>query len=296
MKSGFRKIVSLSIGLLAGIASWSLVEIFYSWQGISQSYLALSIGMGIAFGGVMGAFNGGREGILEKNNRKMLTGLIWGTLIGMGGGAVGMLAGQAVHFALVEQSRYVDPRFTVILQLLARECGWILLGLFVGIGSSMRSKSLRKILIGAGGGLLGGLVGGLCLESFQWFIKNIVLARAIGFVLMGTVLTYFLFEMEQIFSHGVIRVLNGPLKGKTFDINTRAAVIGNNSSCDVALPGLTEIEPRHATLVMTRKGIEIHPENESTRLFVNETETKAKTLKLDDVIEVGSTKLIYEVK
>jgi pSer/pThr/pTyr-binding forkhead associated (FHA) protein len=88
-------------------------------------------------------------------------------------------------------------------------------------------------------------------------------------------------------------VLQGPDKGRRFDVPTDEAISLGRSSDLVPLTDLT-VSRRHAHLEHTRDGWMVWEDGSSNGVFVNGIKvSKAAKVKLGDQIRMGSTLLVF---
>ena len=216
-----RRIILCVIGLLAGLASWPALETLLMTQSSFPSLLVFSVFIGIIFGVFMGGFFGSGEGIIISVKKKLVSGIATGAVIGIVGGTVGFLVGQAALFFTGEYLVHSSRNFNTFGFPVSRAVGWAFLGIFIGMVEGVRAGSFDKIKVGMAGGLAGGFIGGLGLEYFRLLLPDIMLARLLGLLIFGGFIGFFYGLLEDRMSFGVLRVLNGRLRGKEFLVNQR---------------------------------------------------------------------------
>jgi hypothetical protein len=281
-----RRALQILLGAVAGLFAWPLMESLIRAQSAFPDYLAFTVASGAVFGIVYGAALGSADGIVSARGRRILSGALWGALAGIFGGAVGFLVGQGVLFVLGE---YLSG---ALVFPLARAPSWAVLGIFVGTASGIRSASARKCGIGALGGLLGGLVGGALIEFGLFFYPRSSAARAVGLIAFGGLVGLAFAVVERRLSFGVLRVLNGRLKGREYLLNQRRTRIGEDPRCDVPVAGYRGLTPLHASVV--RRGRDLVLEPDAGPVQVNDERVKAEAvpLKYDDVIACGGVRFL----
>ncbi len=297
MSTAMRRLVLLSLGVLAGMAAWPIAELVVTNQARLGSYLVLQSVVGVAMGVVLGAAFGSAEGLFARDRRRMISGALIGAAIGAAGGVVGSLAGQAFLLQIGErlmQSLRSQRGFTRVVLPVSRAVAWAVLGLFVGAGEGVRARSPRKIGVGVLGGALGGLVGGALLEESRLLLPDPAVSRLIGLVILGAAIAFFYGLIERGLAAGVLRVLNGRLKGKEFLINQRRTRIGSSPRAEIALAGYDDLGERHAE-VRLRKGEAVLAAVERGKpVLVNDRPVEEEhVLKYEDVVKVGSAKLFF---
>lgn len=296
MSTTVRKIILLCLGFLAGMAAWPLAELIVSAQARFGSYLALQSALGAAVGLVAGAAFGSAEGLFARDRRRMAAGAAVGAAIGTVGGVAGSLVGQAFLLGVGERlmaSFRSQRSFARVVLPVSRAVAWAVLGLFVGAAEGVRARSPRKIAVGVFGGLLGGLVGGLLLEYSRLLLPLGATSRLIGLVVLGLAVAFFYGLIERGFAAGVLRVLNGPLKGKEFLVSQRRARIGSSPRNEIALPGYDELAERHAEVRLRRGEVVLAALERRRPVFVNDKPIEEHALKYEDVIKIGSAKLFF---
>jgi hypothetical protein len=299
MSTLVRRVLLLCLGFLAGVASWPVAEAILAAQERLGSYLALQAALGAAVGLVIGAFFGTAEGLFGRDKRRMAWGALLGAGAGAAGGIVGSLAGQAFLLAVGERlmaSQRSRQSFATVVLPVARAIAWAVMGVFVGVAEGVRARSLRKIGVGALGGLCGGAAGGALLEYSRLLLPVGAGSRLVGLAILGIAIAFFYGLIERGLAAGILRVLNGRLKGKEFLLNQRRARIGSSRRNDIALAGYEGLADRHAEVrlkggdaVLTRLG----PDRP---VVVNDKAVEEHALKYEDVIKLGSAKLFFRYR
>jgi hypothetical protein len=283
------------VGLLAGLAAWPAAEITLLFQSCFPSYLVFSIFLGAVFGIFLGAFFGSGDGIIMSHRRSIATGVARGVFIGALGGAIGFLIGQAVLFLTGEYLIHSMKRFNTVGMPVSRAIGWAVLGLFAGMVDGVRSRSWNKVRVGIIGGISGGFLGGLALEYFRTAFPETVFARLLGLLIFGLFIGLFYGLVEVRLSYGVLTLLNGRFKGREFLINQKKLRIGVLDKNDIRLEGYHNVSDFHA-LVSVKKDDVFISRGEDGRLFVNDDPVNEQMLKYEDVIKIGSAKLLYQYR
>lgn len=283
------------IGLLAGLGAWPVAELILYFQAIFTTYLIFSVAQGICIGGIMGGFFGSIESITLSKRGSLLFSILMGSLIGIFGGLIGFLLGQGAlsivaEFALSSQV-FIDYGIPV-----SRIIGWTILGLFIGSVEGIRALSWNKIKVGIKGGLIGGLLGGLSLELLKLVIPEIMYARLVGLMMMGGLIGLFYSLIEHRYSIGVLKVLNGKLKNKEFLIVNKVTKIGISDRSDIQLKDYTGIDQHHADIHIRENKILIANLDSASPVIVNEYRIKEHLLKFDDLIHIGTAKLLFFYK
>ena len=280
------------LGLLAGLAAWPAAELILGLQERFPSYFSFGAALGGIVGIVMGAVFGSAEGITSHVKSRIPVGLAAGAIMGAVGGALGFVAGQG-FFWFAANSMLESPESLGRWGLLiSRSVGWAVLGVAVGMAEGFRAASGRKIMIGALGGLIGGLVGGAVLEYSQVFLPGFAYARLAGLLAFGAFVGAAYALIEKRMSRGVLRVLNGPLKGKEFVVNQNRMRIGQSRRAEIRLNGYRQVADLHAQLRAKGQDLTVR-RREDNPVLVNDREVEEHTFKYEDILKVGSAKLYY---
>jgi hypothetical protein len=99
--------------------------------------------------------------------------------------------------------------------------------------------------------------------------------------------------IERGFAAGVLRVLNGALKGKEFLVNQRRARIGASTRNEIALPGYEDLAERHAEVRLRRGEVVITSLEPKKPVLVNDKAVEERVLKYEDVVKVGQAKFFF---
>lgn len=289
-----RRLILAALGILAGAAVWPAAELVLYFQARFASYLPFLGVLGAVTGALLGAVFGSAEGISSRVKTRIPAGMLLGALVGCVGGAVGLLAGQAALWLVGEAALRSYRSFRTVVLPASRAVGWAVLGLFVGVGEGARAGSLKKAAVGMLGGVVGGLAGGLVLEYAGLLFPRLAFPRLIGFLILGLAIGVFYGLVERGLSHGVLRLLAGPLKGKEFLLNQRRLGIGASRRNEIALPAYEGLADRQA-LIRIRRG-EVTLENLEPRVavLVNERQVQEARLKYGDVLAIGPAKLFFK--
>jgi len=291
MTTFIRKIFMILIGLLAGTASWALIELlFYFGESIKYHLLWNSLA-GASIGLFFGLFFGSAEGIILSDFKRSLRGALSGSIMGLAAGVFVVILAQGLLYTIVNAELFIRSVNESIIIPVFRALGWSLLGLVIGSIDGIRSRSIRKIGIGISGGFLGGLTGGVLLELLSKNWSNGFFARGTGLAVMGIGigLFYTLFESSRAF--GLIRVLTGSLRGKEYIIVMKKTKIGSSLNANIPLGEYSDVLENHAILKVHKK--EVFIERSEGLVLVNDQAVLKHELKYEDVIQIGEAKLFY---
>jgi hypothetical protein len=296
MSTAARRWILCGLGVLAGLAAWPVTELALKYQSSFPSYLIFSLALGAVFGLILGAFFGSAAGITTYIRIRIIRGALAGAAVGLAGGAVGFLIGQAVLLLLGNVIFSSRRSLTMVGLPVARAVGWSVLGVFIGMADGIRVRSLKKILVGSLGGFIGGLLGGFLLEYSGVFFPSFSYARLGGCILLGLLIGLFYGIIERQLSCGVLRILNGPYKGKEYLVSQNRMTVGASSRSDISLSGYKKVGEIHAVITVKRKNVRLREKDTAFPVLVNEEKVKEHELKFEDVIKMGSARLYYRAE
>ncbi len=292
MSVSMRRLILTLLGILAGLAAWPLTELALVKQAVFPSYFTFSLTLGILFGMVMGGFFGSGQGIGGGSGTRFRAGLIQGAIVGMVGGVVGFMVGQFT-LLLIGEIFVSHKAFTTVGYPLSRAVGWSFLGLFIGAIEGIRTRSFRLIRIGMLGGWLGGLLGGLAVEYLHLYVTSLLLARLVGILILGGLIGFFYGLVETTMAFGTLKILNGEFKGKEYLINFRKTRLGTGKRAHIKLAPYTDVQALHAELIVMKGMVHVRSLVDSDQVQVNDDPVKETQLKYEDVIRVGTAKMIF---
>lgn len=296
MSTLIRKLVFGFIGILGGLAAWPLAEVLLQLQSSFPTLLIFTISLGGVFGAIMGAFLGSSEGITLSIKSKIGPGIISGALVGILGGVIGFLIGQGVLLFVSELIFYSNKSLQTIGIPVSRVISWTFLGMFVGMAEGVRALSLSKMKVGVLGGIFGGILGGITMELLTILFPELVFSRLAGFMVFGFLIGVCYGLFEKSLSHGVLRLLNGALKGKEYLLVQRKIKIGKSSKADIQLSGYKDVAEIHANIKIRKDNVQISKATDQHRILVNEIKVSDQLLKFEDVVQIGSAKFLFFYK
>ncbi len=293
MSTGLRRLILLCLGILGGVAAWPLTELIVTSQARFPSYLLFVAVLGAAVGILMGAFFGAAAGIFARVKSRILAGMFVGAIIGLIGGIIGLLIGQAALFLVGGLFLRSYRGFQRVGLPISRAIGWAFLGIFVGLAEGFRSGSAKKMGIGLLGGLIGGLIGGFALEYSRLYLPQDFPSRLIGLIVLGLAIGLFYGIIERSMAFGILRVLNGRLKGKEFILNEARVRIGRAKRNEITLEPYENLADRQVQ-IRFRKGEALLTNLEPKHpVLINDQPVTEHRLKYEDVLKIGSAKLFY---
>lgn len=288
-----RKLVYGLVGLLAGVLAWALGALVRLGLPQFPSFLVFSLTTGGLLGGALGAYFGSLEGLTLSVKAKLRKGILAGMLLGVLGGILGFLLGQAALFKAGDWFLQSSDFMRQMGLPLAKSLGWVLLGLFLGSIEGLRTLSWAKLKVGLLGGAIGGAIGGAALETLPLFWPQLPLAGLVGLALLGLLIGLSYGLIEQQFTHAVLRVLNGPFKGKEYLLLAKRNPIGKNPKARICLEGYYKMGDREAQVELKQGKAQLISLTGKADVKVNDQATREAELNPEDIIQVGSAKLIF---
>jgi len=296
MSTLIRKLVFGFIGLLAGLTAWPIAELVLALQASFPSYLFFTITMGAVFGGIMGGFFGSIEGITLSIRSRIIPGMLTGIIVGVIGGIIGFLIGQGILFLVGDIFFHSNKTMQTYGIPISRTVGWGFLGLFIGMVEGVRARSWAKVKVGITGGIIGGLIGGAAISFLRIPVSSVLVSRLTGLLILGTLIGLFYGLFEKRFSQGVLKLLNGRLKGKEYLLVQKTIRVGTSDKSDIQLEGYKNVSELHALLRCSGGEVTIEPLQSGHRVIVNEVNVTTHELKLDDVVQIGAAKFLFFYK
>jgi len=296
MKHAARVFLYAVVCLLGAVTAWPIIELVILNQEKIPAVLYYNLIIGGITGAFIGAFLGGIKGMQIKQASTMFKGSVFGFISGCIGGMIGMVAAQGI-LTLVGSYLYHSARQLYAFGLpLSRTVGWGILGVFVGITEGVRTKNGYRIRNGIIGGLLGGLCGGFLSELLRGSTTGTGFARLGGLALLGAGIGLLYSLVDSQMSKGVLTALNGPAKGKTFPVYKKT-IIGGSDNVDVTIAGgfPDPQEEAFATIVNDQGNYTIAT-TKGSKTMVNDDPTEGSALQDGDVVTVGTTRFLFQVK
>lgn len=290
-----KRLIMLLLGLLGACMVWPCLLSIQYCQPVFPGYLSFSVTQGIVLGLFFGAIFGSFEGIVVSSRAKAIKGLLFGAIAGILSGTIGVLAGQTFLFAVADYLQKTEKTLTGITLIFVNSIAWVIIGLCIPMIEGLRARSLRKLLVGLAGGIVGGSLGGMSLQLSIMKYSGNKTALLIGLIIFGVCLSFFYSFFENRFSFGSIKLLNGPLRNKEYLLIKSRMKIGGRDTCDIVLDGYRNVAPVHATIQMKKGRIILRPIEKSCTVTVNDSRVDEASLRREDVFAIGSAKFMYGI-
>jgi len=272
------------LGAIGGLIGWHVSNLL-GLSFVSSLYLSEAV-VGALVGLSIGLLIGIAEGSLTRNPvQAARSGLLSGAL-GLGAGAVGLPLSEWLFQ-------------TVGAGIFGRALGWGFFGLMIGLAEGWSGRS--QVWKGMLGGALGGVLGGIFLESMGRLLKDPLLGKAVGLLLLGACVGAFISLIVVLLSRAWLEVKSGKLKGTEFILDkfmrARGPAVAIGSSplkSEIVLPD-PDIAPQHAML--TGDGTSFNLKDMSlSGTFINKRRIERAQLTENIHILMGNTEMVYHEK
>jgi hypothetical protein len=271
-------------GAIGGLIGWQISNLL-GLSFIANIYLSEAI-VGALVGLSIGLLIGIVEGVLTRNLVQAGKSGLFSGLLGLAAGAIGLPLSEWLFQ-------------TVGAGIFGRVLGWSLFGLMIGIAEGVSGRS--QVWKGLLGGLVGGAIGGYLLEASYSLMKNSLVGKAIGLMLLGASVGAFISLIVVLLASAWLEVTSGKLKGTEFILDKfmrakgPAIAIGSSAlKSEIVLPD-PDIAPQHAML--TGDGSHFTLKDMSlSGSFINKKRIERAQLTNNSTIRMGNTEMVYHEK
>jgi hypothetical protein len=250
-------------------------------QGVWLSFLGSLIGLSLAVA----------ESAVNRNVHGVIVNGSIGALLGLIGGILVSTFINSLYNAIRGNS--VGPP-NMGLQIAARTIGWGILGLFIAIAPGIVLRNYKRMAIGIGGGLLGGLAGGLLFDPIGMLTDNVYLSRFVAVAAIGMFAGLGTGILEDVAKSGWLLVSAGLIAGKQFVLYRNPTTIGSSPQCEVYLFKDADVMPQHALVHVVGSRFELEDLHSATGTFVNGQPIDRVKLRHGDQIQIGETAFTFQ--
>jgi hypothetical protein len=245
-------------GALGGLLGWMLFGIFGDKNAPGDQVTRQLLLGGALIGGAIGYFVVSVEAIRDRSLLRFVRLASYGVLLGILGGAVGIVLGDWVNYLLV---KWIGAsREGSLLHLLgtmfARGLGWMFLGVTVGFSEGIAARSLGKFSYGTLGGAVGGFIGGalfgLALDRANATGGHASLWGAVGLIILGACIGSLSALVQSVFQPASVKVMRGWQEGREYPLDKIDNLLGRDEHADIALFRDMKVEKKHA--IIQREG------------------------------------------
>lgn len=272
------------LGALGGLFGWQVSDRL-GLSFLSNLYAGEAI-VGALVGLCIGLFIGITEGLLTRNFVQLAKSGLFSGLLGLIAGAIGLPLGEFLF-------QFVGAG------ILGRALGWGVFGLLIGLAEGVVGKS--QMWKGMLGGLIGGALGGALLEYAHSLLKDPLVGKAAGLVLLGASVGAFISLIVVLLSRAWLEVTSGKLKGAEFILDKfmraggPAIAIGSSPlKSEIVFPD-PDISPQHAMLTGDGKSFTLKDMSMSGT-FINGKKIERAQLSNGQKLRMGNTEMTYHEK
>jgi len=272
------------LGAIGGLIGWQVSDML-GLSFTSNLYMSEAV-VGALVGLCIGLFIGITEGLMTRNIVQAIKAGVVSGLLGLVAGAIGLPLSEFLF-----QSAGAG--------YFGRALGWGIFGLLIGLAEGVVGKS--QVWKGMLGGLIGGALGGVLLEAVHNLLKDPLIGKASGLVLLGASVGAFISLIVVLLSRAWLEVTSGKLKGTEFILDKflhaggPAIAIGSSAlKSEIVLPD-PDIAPQHAMLTGDGKQFSVKDISLSGT-FINNKKIELARLVNGQKIRMGNTELVYHEK
>jgi hypothetical protein len=172
---------------------------------------------------------------------------------------------------------------------LTRGLAWSLLGLAAGTAVGITSLAVKRVLITAGGGLVGGFMGGFLFDFFE----GEAIAQITGLVITGGAVGLAVSLLEQVTKSSWLEIVKGGMAGKQFILYQNQITIGSSPSANITLIKDSAIAPIAAVIKKQGSTVSIHSATPGVPITVNGLSNFEHRLKEGSTIVLGGTEVRF---
>ncbi len=272
------------LGAIGGLIGWQVSDML-GLSFASSLYMSEAV-VGALVGLCIGLFIGITEGLMTRNFVQAIKAGVVSGLLGLVAGAIGLPLSEFLF-----QSAGAG--------YFGRALGWGIFGLLIGLAEGVVGKS--QVWKGMLGGLIGGALGGVLLEAVHNLLKDPLIGKASGLVLLGASVGAFISLIVVLLSRAWLEVTSGKLKGTEFILDKflhaggPAIAIGSSAlKSEIVLPD-PDIAPQHAMLTGDGKQFSVKDMSLSGT-FINNKKIELARLVNGQKIRMGNTEMVYHEK
>ena len=272
------------LGAIGGLIGWQVSDML-GLSFTSSLYMSEAV-VGALVGLCIGLFIGITEGLMTRNIVQALKAGVFSGLLGLVAGSIGLPLSEFLF-----QSAGAG--------YFGRALGWGVFGLLIGLAEGVVGKS--QVWKGMLGGLIGGALGGVLLEVVHNLLKDPLIGKASGLVLLGASVGAFISLIIVLLSRAWLEVTSGKLKGTEFILDKflhaggPAIAIGSSAlKSEIVLPD-PDIAPQHAMLTGDGKQFSVKDMSLSGT-FINNKKIELARLVNGQKIRMGNTEMVYHEK
>jgi pSer/pThr/pTyr-binding forkhead associated (FHA) protein len=246
--------------------------------------------MAAAIGGMLMAVADQRFELTAATRRRFILGFVVCAVTAMPGN---YYANELFNVLLRAGGAAPDQTGPGFILVLARTLGWALMGLTIGVGVGLASRSLQNVLKGGLGGFAGGFAGGLVFDLIGFISESGLLPRLVAISFIGLAIGLFIGLVQELTKRGWLVVEAGRLRGRQFRLDGATVGIGRAEENPVGLFGDAAVNPRHAVIEHRGDNFSIRNLAVEAGTFVNGGRIETSALCDGDRIRIGGYELTF---
>jgi len=205
---------------------------------------------------------------------------------------LGLLGGLTSAMFVYVMRQHAGPRH--LSESMIQTFSWGVLGLFLVAGAGVVMRNPKRLLIGMGGGLLGGIIGGALFEPVRNLTESVQDSNLIALMAIGVVAGIGTGLIENATRTAWLRVIAGVLAGKQFILYRNPTFIGSAPDCQIYLFKDQQVGPRHAAIHIVPGAYELEDLPLGQKTMINQKPIAKVRLRHGDRITVGSTIFLFQ--
>ena len=291
-------------GALGGLLGWLLMGVFCERTSADSAITRNLLLGGALIGGAIGYWVVSVEAIRDRSLVRFVRLASYGVVLGMIGGAVGMVLGELLNFKIIEATGKGSGggAANYLIGMFSFGLGMMLLGLGIGMSEGIAARSLGKFSYGTLGGAIGGFIGG----AFYGLTYLLTLGKgpdaafsgAIGLVILGASIGSLSALVQAVLQPACVKVMRGWQEGREYPLDKPKNELGRDEHVDIALFRDMKVEKHHAVISRVRDGyalLNLGAPPESTR--VNDMPVpQSVALQDGDRIQLGNVILRFQMR
>ena len=288
-------------GLLGGAIGWIPVEIATHSHSILEQESTSTVVAGIVSVALVAGMIGGMILAVQDNSfeitpiarRRFLLGFVVCLVLALPETYYSdVIFGKVLHAG----GWGVNHPGSELYLVAGRLIGWTFMGLMLGVGVGLASRSLQNALKGALGGLIGGVVGGAGFDLIGSYSQSGLASRLIGFCVIGLAIGFFIGLVHQLTKLAWLAVEAGRLKGRQFRLEGNTMTLGRAEENSVGLFGDSGVQARHAAILHQGDGYTLKNLAVQSGTLVNGNRIETVQLRDGDRIKISNYELTFHLR
>lgn len=247
---------------------------------IWSAFIALFIGLLLGLG--EGVYYGSKENTIKY------------ALIGAGISLViGYFSGYLAQYMYAE---LLSDDASLFASSFIRGLGWGIMGSGIGASIGIVKYEKKRLIFCTLGGLIGAFIGGFLFNYVTKIIPNVIVARGIAIIMMGSLIGVGVGLLEQMAKSAWLKVIRGEFEGKEYLVFSGTTSIGNNGKNTIVLFKDKLVGPHHCDIIQEGRKYILVDCGTPMGTVVNGQKITKQILHQGDAISIGNSVLIFNTK